>query len=140
MEEETDNSRKAVNRSEEAWREMLDEESYRVMRQSGTERPFSGKYNLFFEKGVYHCKGCGTALFDSRAKFESGCGWPSFDREVVKGTIKEVLDRSHGMIRTEIRCGKCDSHLGHVFPDGPTSTGTRYCVNSVCLTFKAEEG
>lgn len=137
--EKTDNNPKGVNRSEEEWRALLDDESYRVMRQAGTERPFTGEYNLFFESGTYCCKGCGTPLFTSESKFESGCGWPSFDREIARGTIKEVQDRSHGMIRTEIRCGTCDSHLGHVFPDGPTSTGTRYCVNSVCLKFNPED-
>ena len=130
---------KKVSRSDEEWRDRLDAESYRVMREAGTERPFSGKFNLHFDKGNYTCKGCGTVLFDSSSKFDSGCGWPSFDQEIQDGRIKEILDTTHGMVRTEIRCGTCDSHLGHVFNDGPTSTGLRYCVNSVSLDFDPED-
>jgi peptide-methionine (R)-S-oxide reductase len=125
--------------SDEAWREKLGDEAFIVMRRGGTERPFSGQYNLFFEKGTYRCRGCGTALFTSDAKFNSHCGWPSFDRAIEAKTILEVPDYSHNMIRTEILCASCDSHLGHVFPDGPTETGTRYCVNSVCLDFVKDE-
>jgi peptide-methionine (R)-S-oxide reductase len=125
-------------KSESEWREKLDAESYRVMREKGTERPFSGEYNLVFNEGTYLCKGCNTPLFTHEAKFESGCGWPSFDRAVAKGVIEELTDRSHGMIRTEIICGTCKSHLGHVFNDGPTDTGLRYCVNSVSLDFRSE--
>jgi peptide-methionine (R)-S-oxide reductase len=124
-----------VIKTDKEWKEQLNDAEYRVMREAGTERPFSGEYNLHFEDGVYHCKGCGTPLFDSKSKFESGCGWPSFDDEIEKGVIEERLDKSHGMIRTEILCGKCGSHLGHVFNDGPTNTGLRYCVNSVSLKF-----
>ncbi|TVR39855.1 MAG: peptide-methionine (R)-S-oxide reductase [Cryomorphaceae bacterium] len=125
-------------KDEEAWREKLDVESYRVMRQKGTERPFTGQYYMHFETGVYTCKGCGTPLFKHYSKFHSGCGWPSFDAAIEDGTIREVRDTSHGMIRTEITCANCDSHLGHVFDDGPTETGLRYCVNSVCLDFAPE--
>lgn len=127
-----------VTRTEDEWASRLTDEEFRVMRKAGTEAPFSGEYNMHFEQGVYHCKGCGTALFTSESKFNSRCGWPSFDREIEKGIIKEKVDRSHGMIRTEIVCSVCESHLGHVFPDGPTDTGVRYCVNSVSLGFKEE--
>ena len=128
-----------VERTDKEWLDMLSEEEYRVMRKAGTEMPFSGQYNLHFKDGVYHCKGCGTALFDSSSKFDGHCGWPSFDKEIQKGIIKEKLDKSHGMIRTEIVCSVCDSHLGHVFNDGPTQTGLRYCVNSVSLDFTDSE-
>lgn len=121
------------------WKSILTEEEYKIMREKGTERPFSGKYNLHFENGVYLCKGCGEPLFDSASKFDAGCGWPSFDKEIQQGKIKEVLDKSHGMIRVEIICANCDSHLGHVFNDGPTATGLRYCVNSVSLDFNKEK-
>lgn len=128
-----------VKRSEAEWKDLLPAESYRVLRQGGTEAPFSGTYNLHFESGNYCCKACGEVLFASEAKFNSHCGWPSFDRAIQKGTIKEVLDTSHGMVRTEVRCASCDSHLGHLFPDGPTETGMRYCINSVCLDFRPKE-
>lgn len=124
--------------NDEEWRQVLTEDEYRVMREQGTERAFTGMYNLHFEKGIYLCKGCGTMLFDHQSKFESGCGWPSFDREIDEGVIEERLDKSHGMIRTEIVCGNCKSHLGHVFNDGPTETGRRYCVNSVSLNFRSD--
>ncbi len=125
-------------KDDDAWREKLDPESYRVLRQKGTERPFTGQYYMHFESGVYTCKGCGTPLFEHHSKFHSGCGWPSFDSALQDGTIREVRDTTHGMIRTEIICANCDSHLGHVFNDGPTETGLRYCVNSVCLDFLPE--
>ncbi|HLU84588.1 MAG TPA: peptide-methionine (R)-S-oxide reductase MsrB [Vicingaceae bacterium] len=128
-----------MNDRNKDWKSILTEEEYKIMREKGTERPFSGKYNLHFENGVYLCKGCGEPLFDSASKFDAGCGWPSFDKEIQQGKIKEVLDKSHGMIRVEIICANCDSHLGHVFNDGPTATGLRYCVNSVSLDFNKEE-
>lgn len=128
-----------MNDRNKDWKSILTEEEYKIMREKGTERPFSGKYNLHFENGVYLCKGCGEPLFDSASKFDAGCGWPSFDKEIQQGKIKEVLDKSHGMIRLEIICANCDSHLGHVFNDGPTATGLRYCVNSVSLDFNKEE-
>jgi peptide-methionine (R)-S-oxide reductase len=130
---------KKMNDRNKDWKSILTEEEYKIMREKGTERPFSGKYNLHFENGVYLCKGCGEPLFDSASKFDAGCGWPSFDKEIQQGKIKEVLDKSHGMIRVEIICANCDSHLGHVFNDGPTATGLRYCVNSVSLDFNKEE-
>lgn len=127
-----------VNKSEDEWRKELGDEAYRILRQKGTERPHSGKYNLNFEDGTYGCKGCGQKLFESDSKFDAHCGWPSFD-ESIKGTVEYVLDKSHGMIRTEIVCSNCGGHLGHVFNDGPTETGTRYCVNSVSIDFKKED-
>lgn len=120
------------------WKEKLTPEQYRILREKGTERPFSGKYNDFFEQGNYQCTGCGAVLFTSEQKFQSGCGWPSFD-EAIPGTIEETPDFSHGMIRTEITCKNCGGHLGHVFNDGPTKTGIRYCVNSVSLTFDEDK-
>ena len=128
-----------MNDRNKDWKSILTEEEYKIMREKGTERPFSGKYNLHFENGVYLCKGCGEPLFDSASRFDAGCGWPSFDKEIQQGKIKEVLDKSHGRIRVEIICANCDSHLGHVFNDGPTATGLRYCVNSVSLDFNKEE-
>lgn len=121
---------------EKDWKSILDPETYFVTRQKGTERPFTGKYNDHFEKGDYHCVCCGSLLFNSESKFDSSCGWPSFDAQTSKEAVKFVLDKSHGMVRTEIVCSNCDSHLGHVFNDGPTETGLRYCVNSLSLNFK----
>jgi len=117
----------------------LSDEEYRVMREKGTEQPFSGKYYIHNDEGTFKCKGCGEELFSSDSKFDAGCGWPSFDEEITKGNIKEILDKTHGMIRTEIVCAKCDSHLGHVFNDGPTESGLRYCVNSISLDFTSEQ-
>lgn len=122
--------------TEAEWKEKLDESSYRILRLKGTEPPFSGIYNLHFEAGVYTCKGCGEKLFESQQKFESGCGWPSFD-DCCPGAVMYQRDNSHGMIRTEIMCANCGGHLGHVFDDGPTHTGQRYCVNALSLNFKA---
>lgn len=128
-----------VVRSDAEWRAQLSDEEYRVMRQHGTEPPFSGEHHLNFKQGEYKCKGCNTVLFDSTSKFDSHCGWPSFDRQVAEGAIEEKHDTTHGMMRTEVLCGTCGSHLGHVFPDGPTETGARYCVNSASLSFDASE-
>ncbi len=122
---------------ENYWKEKLTPEQYHILREKGTERPFSGKYNDFHQKGVYHCAGCGEILFTSEQKFQSGCGWPSFD-DAIPETVDEHLDLSHGMVRTEITCKKCGGHLGHVFNDGPTSTGLRYCVNSVSIDFRED--
>jgi peptide-methionine (R)-S-oxide reductase len=123
--------------SDKYWKENLSEESYRILIEKGTEPPFSGKYNLHFENGYYLCKACENPLFKSDQKFDSGCGWPSFD-DAIKGSVKNILDKSHGMIRTEIVCNNCGGHLGHVFNDGPTETGQRYCVNSLSIDFKKE--
>ena len=127
-----------IEKSEAEWQKELTEEQYRILRQKGTERPFSGKYNLHFEKGSYHCAAWNQKLFESNSKFDSHCGWPSFD-ESIKGTVEYILDKSHGMIRTEIVCSNCGGHLGHVFNAGPTKTGTRYCVNSLSINFDKNE-
>jgi peptide-methionine (R)-S-oxide reductase len=118
------------------WKKELTTEEYRVMREKGTEAPFSGEFNADFKQGIFSCKGCGEDLFNAENKFDAGCGWPSFDKGIANGKIKEILDKSHGMLRTEIVCARCDSHLGHVFNDGPTATRLRYCVNSISLTYK----
>lgn len=128
-----------VQKSDKEWQELLSPEEYYVLRKKGTERPFTGEYNMHFEAGHYNCRACGFQLFSSNAKFNSHCGWPSFDRAVADGTIVEVLDRSHGMLRTEILCANCGGHLGHVFDDGPTETRLRYCVNSLSISFESEE-
>lgn len=128
-----------INRTEEEWKQILTPEQYYVLREKGTDRPFSGKFYLHKEKGKYSCAACGNELFSSDMKFESNCGWPSFDREMEGGKIKQVRDTSHGMIRTEILCAKCGSHLGHIFDDGPTVTGQRYCVNSTSISFEPEK-
>lgn len=125
---------------EKDWKEKLTPEQYYVLREKGTERPFTGKYDLHFEKGSYYCAGCGSKLFDSGSKYDSGCGWPAFYQTAEKGAVVEKLDRSHGMIRTEVLCGNCGGHLGHVFPDGPRDkTGMRYCINSISLDFEKED-
>lgn len=123
-----------IEKSDEEWKAQLSDEEYRILRQKGTERPHTGKYNLHFENGTYKCSGCNQQLFESSSKFDAHCGWPSFD-ESIKGTVEYVLDKTHGMVRTEIICSNCGGHLGHVFNDGPTETGTRYCVNSISVKF-----
>ncbi len=128
-----------VEKTDAEWRAELTPEQYRVLREAGTERPGSSEYNLHFEEGTYTCAGCGEALFSSDSKFDAHCGWPSFDQGIADGKIIEKLDRSHGMIRTEILCANCGGHLGHVFNDGPTETGLRYCVNGASLGFEPEE-
>lgn len=119
------------------WRSRLTDEEFQVLRNKGTERAFTGEYWDCEEEGVYRCRGCGETLFQSDSKFDSGCGWPSFDRPFNAAVIEEARDTSHGMIRTEVMCQNCGGHLGHVFPDGPTDTGLRYCINS--LSVKLEE-
>lgn len=127
------------NKTEAEWKKTLSDEQYYVLREKGTEAPFSGKYNLHFEKGIYKCAACGYELFSSDQKFESHCGWPSFDNEIGAGDrIKKIKDTSHGMIRTEVVCARCNGHLGHLFDDGPTKTGNRYCINSVSIDFTPE--
>jgi len=124
-----------LGKSEKAWKAQLGDEAYHILRQKGTERAFTGAYNAHYEKGKYICKGCETELFVSNHKFDSGCGWPSFDAS-IPGNIIYERDHSHGMIRTEIMCANCGGHLGHVFEDGPTETKQRYCVNSLSINFK----
>ena len=124
-----------IEKSDQEWREQLTDEQYYVTRKKGTERPFTGKYDNFKEKGVFHCVGCGADLFVSDTKYDSGCGWPSFFDPKDKDVILKQIDRSHGMIREEVLCAKCGGHLGHVFNDGPKPTGLRYCINSASLTF-----
>lgn len=124
-----------IHKTNEEWRELLAPEVYYVAREHGTEPPFSGEYASFKGEGLYRCACCGEPLFDSSAKFDSGTGWPSYDRPVSDDAIDEKRDTSHGMIRTEVLCATCDAHLGHVFPDGPATTGMRYCINSLALTF-----
>lgn len=129
-----------IKKTDDEWLEQLGDESYRVLRLKGTERPFTGEYNAFWEPGVYVCKGCGAELFESRAKFDAGCGWPSFYQSLDKSRVIERKDLSHGMIRIEVLCANCEGHLGHVFDDGyGTPTGLRYCINSVSLGFVKKE-
>ncbi len=128
-----------VTKTEAEWQEILTPEEYSVTRKKGTERPFSGKYNMNKEKGTYLCKCCGNELFNSDTKYNSGTGWPSFWEPIAEDKITEETDSTHTMIRTEVLCSKCDAHLGHVFPDGPEPTGLRYCMNSISLKFKKDE-
>jgi len=122
-----------IRKSDEEWRRSLTPEQYRILRQKGTERPFTGQYAETKTPGVYLCAACGLELFSSETKFDAGCGWPSFFNPLNKEHIEEHSDGSHGMSRTEVTCARCGGHLGHVFPDGPNPTGLRYCINSASL-------
>jgi peptide-methionine (R)-S-oxide reductase len=127
-------------KTEEEWREQLTPEQYEVLRRQGTEPPFSGKYTYSKEDGIYRCAACGNELFSSDTKFDSGTGWPSFTEPAHAGTVELRVDSSHGMQRTEVVCGRCGSHLGHVFDDGPQPTGQRYCINSLALELDSSSG
>jgi peptide-methionine (R)-S-oxide reductase len=130
--------KKRVVKTEEEWRASLTPEQYRVARQKGTERPFTGEYHASKGRGTYLCAACGAELFTSDAKFDSGCGWPSFYEPKEGDNVRTEVDTSHGMLRTEVLCASCDSHLGHVFEDGPAPTGLRYCINSVVLRLEGQ--
>ena len=128
-----------IKKSEQEWRQELTPEQYRVMREAGTEPAFTGKYYKTKDAGTYVCAACGQPLFDSETKYESGTGWPSFYKPLEAGAVEEHSDNAYGMRRTEVRCARCEAHLGHVFPDGPRPTGMRYCMNSASLDLKKKE-
>jgi peptide-methionine (R)-S-oxide reductase len=129
-----------VQKTEQQWREELSPAEYDVLRRKGTERPFTGEYVNCHDDGIYRCRACGAELFSSASKFNSGTGWPSFTEPAIAEAVDLHVDRGHGMVRTEVTCRRCGSHLGHVFDDGPAPTGQRFCINSVCLRLDSEAG
>lgn len=129
-----------IQLTEEEWRARLGPERYHILRQAGTERAFTGEYEQNKAEGMYYCAGCGAPLFSSKTKYNSGSGWPSYYEPVAGDAVEELRDGSHGMVRTEVRCARCEGHLGHVFPDGPGPDGLRYCINSASLAFDPEDG
>lgn len=131
----SDDSKYPIKKSDEQWRAELDTMQYQVARHAATERAFTGKYWDHFEAGHYNCVGCGTPLFEADTKFDAGCGWPSYWAPVNSAVVERVVDKTHGMVRVEVRCNNCGSHLGHVFPDGPDPTGERFCINSAAIDF-----
>ena len=134
----SDTSKVVLN--DEEWKKILPQDVFNIARMKGTERPWTSKYENFYDAGTYYCAACGNALFKSDTKFDSGCGWPSFYEPIIKSSIIYTPDHAHGMTRTEVQCGRCKAHLGHVFDDGPPPTGLRYCINGVVLDFdKAKE-
>jgi len=138
--QENTSMEKKVTKTEKEWKEVLSPQQYYVLREKGTDRPGDGGYTKHFEKGTYHCAGCDAQLFESNSKYESHCGWPSFD-DAIEGSVEYVLDKSLGMMRTEIICTNCDGHLGHIFDDGPVdTTGKRYCVNTTSIRFEKSKG
>jgi peptide-methionine (R)-S-oxide reductase len=136
MTHQHDDTRYPVRKTDDEWRAQLSPTQYEVARHAATERPFSGAYWNTWDDGHYKCIGCGTVLFESKTKFDAGCGWPSWYEPVNAEVIERVRDVSHGMVRVEVRCMKCGSHLGHVFPDGPEPTGERFCINSAAVDFQ----
>ncbi|WP_424961152.1 peptide-methionine (R)-S-oxide reductase MsrB [Ekhidna sp.] len=130
---------KKINKSEEEWKKELSEDQYYILREKGTEKPWSGALLENKEKGIYQCAACGNDLYSSQTKYDSGSGWPSFYDPISANAVDFEKDTSFGMVRTEVKCGKCGSHLGHIFPDGPEPSGQRYCMNSGALNFKKED-